>query len=164
VEDFPMGAGKWQRVQIIPWQPLTCRTIGYRALIEAESISLQRDAITGDSMLDDARRLEARRADAQHTPHRLLQGGTCSQLDIREFPKVRIDSRSWSLPHQKMTAMLDNEGRESAWRRRCSPTQIRQTIRPGRAVSHTLSAERALNAIRLTGNAYERAEFHQRLI
>ena len=102
-----MSTGESQPAQLVPAEPLAFAVRDSNHVIAYDAKDLQRDAVAGDRVFDDAERLEALRPDPESNASRPLYIGLCGrQLNIRELPQVRVDRPGGSLPDEEATVFL----------------------------------------------------------
>jgi len=129
-QDFFVGAGEGEVVKLRKREPLAVE-LGAR-LLELSVKSFQDNSVSGDGMFDDAEwygRGESKRGDLVvavsplRTVPRCSNCGahvvTCptvasSNLDIGEFPEVRVHHSIRSLADEKSAVALSDEGDETA--------------------------------------------------
>ena len=103
--------------------------------------------------------------DIQNGSRRFIQRGRIwSQLDVREFPKLGVDSSHRPLPHQKASATFCDDGDESAGGGGRSPASIGEAFNLAGALCHTLGNDRAERALWLGRCADKGTQLHQGLI
>ena len=126
---------------------------------------LHRNSIPCDRVFNGAKRFRILRRKSKQPLHgsRLVHWLTI-QLHIRKLPKMRIHHACWSLPHQKLSAILDHKRRKPSRRRRWPLVQIREFIHAIILKCKTMFCDRTNQTLRLARRANQRTQFHQRLV
>ena len=179
-KDFPVGTGKGEVVKLREREPFpVLLVVRFR---EFGAIGLKRDAVTGDGVFDDAKRFGGGEVNGGDwagcvCPLRAAPGwSNCGapgatrptvnsgDLDIREFPEVRVHNSVRSLANEKFAVALDDKSEEAAGGRTFAFPNVGELLLQIPFSRNAESGHGTGVAPRRARLANERAEFHEGLV
>ena len=115
-------------------------------------------------MFDDGERSKPPCLAAKEPRGGIRECDTRGNLQVRKFPKVRIDDAGWTLLHKPSTFALYEKGGESAGGSGRALVEVREFFNPAGLAGLALAPNGTFTTARLPGSADKRAEFHEGLV